>query len=348
MEPNVPIFTFSYIDRNNPSGIDPTYGPGTRFTPTADDITSLTLEDDDRFLDSYSFNPDATPAIVQNDPSSLGTAGFEPGETALYMSIQELTGSDGSSGAIVMMANYLGSGVQGYASTIPLVPGVTYTVGDMVNDYPIPYTELGATCFANGTVIRTADGDRLVEDLRCGDMVATRDHGLQAIRWTGSRPLSAEVLAASPNLRPIRIKAGALGNNTPSSDLLVSPQHRVLVRSKTAQRMFGTEEVLVAAKQLLPLEGIDIAEDVESVEYFHILFDRHEVVISNGAETESLYTGPEALKSVGTAAREEIFALFPELRDRDHAAAGARVLASGRMGRKLAMRHARHGKALVH
>ena len=125
----MPIFTFSYIDRNNPSGIDPTYGPGTRFTPTADDITSLTLEDDDRFLDSYSFNPDATPAIVQNDPSSLGTAGFEPGETAIYMSIQELTGSDGSSGAIVMMANYLGSGVQGYASTIPLVPGVTYTVG---------------------------------------------------------------------------------------------------------------------------------------------------------------------------------------------------------------------------
>ena len=84
------------------------------------------------------------------------------------------------------------------------------------------------------------------------------------------------------------------------------------------------------------------------MEYFHILFDRHEVVISNGAETESLYTGPEALKSVGEAARAEIFALFPELRDRDHAAAGARVLASGRMGRRLAMRHARHGKALVH
>lgn len=56
--------------------------------------------------------------------------------------------------------------------------------------------------------------------------------------------------------------------------------------------MFGTDEVLVAAKQLLQLDGIDIATDVERVDYYHILFDRHEVMILNGAETESLYTGP--------------------------------------------------------
>lgn len=72
-------------------------------------------------------------------------------------------------------------------------------------------------------------------------------------------------------------------------------------------------------------------------------------MLSEGAETESLYTGPEALKSVGREAQAEIFALFPELRDRaeDDLPQGARLLASGRMGRKLAVRHAQHHKALV-
>ncbi|HRM76080.1 MAG TPA: Hint domain-containing protein, partial [Paracoccus sp. (in: a-proteobacteria)] len=113
--------------------------------------------------------------------------------------------------------------------------------------------------------------------------------------------------------------------------------------------MFGAPEVLVAAKQLLQIEGIDIAQDQAVVEYFHFLFDRHEIVLSEGAATESLYTGSEALRSVGHSAREEIFAIFPELRDRpEHMAAeGARHLASGRMGRKLAVRHAQHAKALV-
>src|SRR5690606_24870473 len=114
-------------------------------------------------------------------------------------------------------------------------------------------------------------------------------------------------------LRPIRIRAGALGNGTPSSDLVLSPQHRVLVRSRIAQKMFGATEVLVAARQLLLLDGIDIATDLTEVEYFHMLFDRHEVVISNGALTESLYTGAQALQAVGKAARDEIFTLFPQL-----------------------------------
>ena len=188
-----------------------------------------------------------------------------------------------------------------------------------------------------------------VEDLAVGTMVVTRDHGLQELRWIGSRVLGSKMLDVNPNMRPIRISAGALGGGLPKRDLLVSPQHRILVRSRIAQKMFGAAEVLVAAKQLLQIDGIDIAQDVQGVEYFHFLFDRHEVVISEGAETESLYTGKEALKSIGHSAQEEIFALFPELRDRpeDVLPEGARLLASGRMGRKLAVRHAQHRKALV-
>lgn len=200
-------------------------------------------------------------------------------------------------------------------------------------------------CFARGTLILTARGPVAVEELRAGDLVETRDNGLQPIRWIGGTVLTG--LNNRPHLLPIRIAAGALGGGAPGSDLLVSPQHRVLVRSAIAHKMFGTNEVLVAAKQLLQVEGIEIATDMTEVEYFHILFDQHEIVTSNGAASESLFTGPMALAGVGSAALEEIFEIFPELRNRDYTPEPARLLASGRMGRKLAVRHTRNRKPLT-
>ena len=210
----------------------------------------------------------------------------------------------------------------------------------------VPYTDL-VPCFAAGVLLQTESGPVPVEDIAVGDLVVTRDNGLQPVRWIGSRQLSPIELAARPQLRPIRIKAGALGAGTPSSDLIVSPQHRILVRSRISQRMFGAEEVLVAAKQLLQMDGIDIASDLDEVVYLHILLDRHEIIIANGTETESLYTGKTVLESVSPAAREEIFAIFPELKDRPDAPAAARALVNGRMGRKLAVRHANNRRPLV-
>lgn len=207
--------------------------------------------------------------------------------------------------------------------------------------------ELAVVCFARGTMISTALGLVAVEALKAGDLVETRDNGLQPVRWIGSIKMSAQDLQKNPNLIPIRISAGALGAGTPAADLLVSPQHRVLVRSKIAQKMFGTSEILVAAKQLLEVDGIDIATDLSEVEYFHFLFDQHEVVVSNGAETESLYTGPQAIKSVGPAALAEIYTLFPELQSDSYAPVPARVLANGRKGRQLTARHVQHQRALV-
>ncbi len=195
--------------------------------------------------------------------------------------------------------------------------------------------------------IETAFGPVPIKTLRQGDMVHTMDHGFQPIRWIGSRKLSAEELRAHENLRPIRIRAGALGKNTPEIDLFVSPQHRVLVRSKIAKRVCGEDEVMVAAKHLVTIDGIEFVPEADEVEYFHFLFDRHEVVLSNGAATESLYTGPEALKSLPPEAREEIFTLFPELMDVDYRALACRTLANGRMGRKLAIRHKNNKKPLV-
>ena len=201
-------------------------------------------------------------------------------------------------------------------------------------------------CFARGTRILTRMGTVAVEDLRVGDQVFTRDNGYQAIRWIGANRLTARQLARQPNLRPIRIAAGALGGVSPSADLLVSPQHRILVCSPIAERMFGEYEVLVAAKQLVGCEGITVADDVAEVEYFHFLMDRHEVVFSNGAATESLFTGAQALKSLSPEAVEEIRAIFPVLLDETHVPRPARHLPQGRRARTLGQRHRANRKPL--
>lgn len=207
--------------------------------------------------------------------------------------------------------------------------------------------DIKIVCFAAGTLIETADGARKIEEIKTGDLVMTIDHGLQAVAWMGKKKLSAGDLAVAPSLRPIRIAAGALGSGVPNADLLVSPQHRVLLRSAMARSIFGADEVLAAAKQLVLIDGIDIADDLEEVAYYHMLFRDHEIILSNGAETESLYTGPEALKSVGENARKEIFSLFPELDDDSFVPEAARYLAPNRMARKLAKRHVQHSKPLV-
>lgn len=201
-------------------------------------------------------------------------------------------------------------------------------------------------CFEAGVFIETAAGPVAAGDIREGDLIRTKDNGFQPVRWVGKKTLTALDRTTDKRMLPIRIRRDALAPNIPSQDLLVSPQHRVLVHSAIAQRMFGAAEVLVAAKQLCLLNGIDIAYDLTEVTYVHFLFDEHQIVYSNGACTESLHTGPEGMKAVGPAARAEIFALFPEL-ENGHMSKPARHLASGRMGRKLAVRHAQHGKALV-
>ena len=121
----------------------------------------------------------------------------------------------------------------------------------------------------------------------------------------------------------------------------------MLVRSAIAQRMFGDAEVLVSAKHLLSLDGFEIVDDGKAVTYVHFLCDAHEVVFANGAPSETLYTGPQALKVVSPVARAEILAIFPELSDIDYRALSARKFVDGRRGHRLAVRHKHNCKALL-
>ena len=202
-------------------------------------------------------------------------------------------------------------------------------------------------CFVRGTKISTDLTQMSVEDLSVGDMVETLDHGLQKIRWIGSRTLDAIDLTRAPHLAPIKISAGVLGHGTPHRDLYVSPQHRMLISSDLANAMFDSAEVLIAAKCLLVLDGVEVAQ-TDSVEYFHILFDDHQVILANGAPSESLYTGAKALEYLPKKSVAEIFELFPDLADADAVPVAARPLIErGRDVKSLLNKHVKSNTPLV-
>jgi Ca2+-binding RTX toxin-like protein len=171
-------------------------------------------------------------------------------------------------------------------------------------------------CFTPNTLIATPKGERRVQDLAIGDRVITRDNGIQEIRWVGNRPIGAREMELNPHLKPVLIRQGALGNGLPERDMMLSANHRVLVANDKTTLYFEDREVLVAAKHLTGLEGVDIV-GVSSTAYIHFLFDQHEVVLSDGAWSESFQPGDHSLKGIGNAQRNEIFELFPELETRE-------------------------------
>ncbi|SOH93362.1 Hint domain-containing protein [Monaibacterium marinum] len=222
------------------------------------------------------------------------------------------------------------------------------TNGDPVGTLSIRNNNVsGVPCFCRGVKIETERGLVAIEDLGVGDKVLTLDNGYRPIRWIGNRKLDSIDLAINPKLRPVRITAGALGRNMPEQNLMVSPQHRVLIRSKIALRMFNTSEVLIPAIKLCSMDGIEQVMNVSEVDYWHMLFDDHEIVYSNGAATESLFVGPEALKAVSTESRDEIIALFPEIATPTYAARPARFISKkGRCVKQLVARHLKNKKKL--
>lgn len=186
-------------------------------------------------------------------------------------------------------------------------PNTNLTTGGIVeNDDSTPHLDLGAqvVCFTSGTMIGTPTGERRIEDLEVGDEVITADHGAQPIRWVG-----ATTVAAKDDLAPIVISAGTLGN---SRDLIVSPQHAVMLSDWRAELFFGQEAVLVRAQDLLCLDGV-YRKIGGVVTYCHILLDAHQLVETYGIWSETLYPGSVAMGAVPEAAQEEIRQLFPDL-----------------------------------
>ncbi len=226
--------------------------------------------------------------------------------TAMTGGTLTLDGGEGTEGTgdRIDFAGLIDWGDITYTSTTPgdLAGSATLLDGTVVT---FANMETVVICYVAGTRIATPHGLRAVETLRPGDLVLTRDNGPQPLRWTGSKTVRGR-----GDLAPIRFAAGAVGN---TDTLWVSPQHRMLHVSPRASLYFGDAEVFLSAKHMV--NGTTITtENRDLVGYFHLMFDRHEVIFAEGAPSESFHPGQQGLRALSDASRADLFARFPGLR----------------------------------
>jgi Hint domain len=163
-------------------------------------------------------------------------------------------------------------------------------------------------CYAPGTLIDTPSGQRAVQDLRPGDSVITADNGVQQIQWV--RCKDQLVRGQTEDRLPVLIKAGTLGANLPMQDLIVSPQHRILVGTAGQLTQIFDQAAFVPAKALTGLAGIRHITGRSRIAWIHFACDRHEIVCANGCLAESLLLGPMVIQAMTTSERGAVDALF--------------------------------------
>jgi hypothetical protein len=145
-------------------------------------------------------------------------------------------------------------------------------------------------CLGHGTLVLTAQGYLRVEDLRVGQMIWTKDHGMQ--------PLLA-VVTSQPEEVVVLPKL-ALGNRC---DLTLSRQHRIYLQGACVQLFAGLEEAFAVASHLVGLAGLRIEKSV-GPSLYNLLFAKHEVILADGLFVESLYVSPITRLAMGKAGRQ--------------------------------------------
>lgn len=171
----------------------------------------------------------------------------------------------------------------------------------------------GVVCFTPGTWIDTPRGARQIEHLSAGDKVVTLDGGVQELIWIGTRRLTLRELRRTPDVAPVRIREGALDQRRADGDLIVSPDHRMLIRGPCAESGEQTE-VLVSARDLVDGKGVLRESAVRPVTYVHLLLETHQILLANGYETESFHPGAAPLHAVPEPQRLCLFDVMPILR----------------------------------
>lgn len=182
--------------------------------------------------------------------------------------------------------------------------------------------ERNTICFTPGTQILSENGPRAVEELYPGDRVLTRDDGPQEILWMGQRHISGARMFAMPHLRPIRLRAGALGLDEPQPDLIVSPGHHLMLSGPRARALWGEPEVLVRARDLIDDRHVAVDHTVTEVTYIHLLFARHQIVWANRVEVESFHPGDAELEHMNPHDLRDLLDLAPGV-DRNPSAYGS-------------------------
>lgn len=240
--------------------------------------------------DSYALEGDAGPArlalLAHPDGSftiAPDTAVGTPGHRVHLDSALTFMSNDGQTADAILLVEV---DATGHATGVNLHPFTALAlkteyrlVGIDLSDAARKFAQLACVSFTRGTHITLATGaQRRVEDLVAGDRVLTRDAGVQPLRWIGQ-----STQRATGDFAPIRIAAGVLNN---AEDLLVSPDHRLFIYQRSDRVGAGRAELLIKARHLLNGTTITKAEG-GFVDYFQLLFDRHQIIYAEGIAAES-------------------------------------------------------------
>lgn len=341
-----------YDSVNNSWSLRPDYDPDLH-------RVQFSITDDDAYLGGDNFNDevgnDANQTATVTDMNGTPVASGQVYDEEFYVLSNPATGS------IWIEEVEIAGQIVGYLVSAPLDPSLTYsqtTNMDAADNAPDSDAPQGNTasyssfadvppCYAPGTLVDTPDGPRAVETLEPGDLVLTRDHGPQVIRWThsGEHPLEE----ADVDAKPVQIKADALGHGLPSQDLIVSPQHRILVGGNGQLHQVFATEAFAPAKSLTGAPGIRHMKGKAKITWIHFACDRHEVVTANGCLSESLLLGPMVLNGLHASERLALTDIFGPAPTPDAALNGPTArecLTVGAVKRQIA-KHLKEKKQLV-
>lgn len=228
--------------------------------------------------------------VVVADDSSVGL----PGQLVTPLARHQIMGERGGTVEILVLD------LEGQRLALALGPLSSSDEYTLISSAAIEgeLANAAQVSFTRGTQITMANGlQKPVEDLRQGDLVLTRDHGPQPVRWSGTQTVRAEGSNA-----PVVIAREALNN---ADELTLSPDHRLLIYQTQDRLGTGRAELLVRARNLVDDKTIWRAP-AGHVDYFHLLFDAHEIIYAAGIPAESLLVSPDVLAGLGEDLAEEV------------------------------------------
>ena len=268
------------------------------------DTFGFTASGNDTITD---FNSGNTGTLTDGDSANNDFIDLSP----YYDNIWELYGDQADDG-ILNQSNALSSRGKAvdYSDNTSMAGGSLTFDGAVADSSFYTVENTSVVCFTGGTRILTPTGDRLIEDLKPGDLVCTQDNGPQRLWWIGARRVTQAEFQQSPNMLPILVSSDLTGGDAP---LLVSPQHCLIVKQPKS-----SVEKFVRAAHLAKMKGghARVAKGKKQVAYYHLLFARHEVVFANSAPAESFYPGKMALRMLPQTALNEIEAMFPGISEK--------------------------------
>jgi hypothetical protein len=245
-------------------------------------------------------NTDTLSAVFKVTDGTLHVAGTASGITIAGNSTGTLT----ISGTAAAINNFINNNLTYTTLSTNTVVGntddtLTVTTTDQAGNVSSASSiSIDVTCFMGGTMIHTPDGQIAVECLKAGDLVLTEDGRALPVRWIGRQTVST-IFGDMLRVLPIRIKAGAFSENVPSRDLLVSPDHAILINGILAQAAALVNETSIVRETAVP----------RIFTYYHVELDRHSLIIAENTPVETFVDNVDRLRFDNW---EEHQALYPE------------------------------------